>query len=142
MKRAFLLAAALLSAPVAADEPLVFNGLQFVDTVTKDGYVRGVFFNVDSVRRHKDYVRAWVMTVNSDTGGMVNIDGIGYTRALMVFNCRAKSVAVKAYADYTAAHRLVDSHETDSRKLTFDSTVPASIGESLLNAVCKKGESI
>lgn len=114
--------------------PIVINGLQYVHHVEKDGRQQGVFVNVDSVRRYKEYVKAWILKANSDDSGLIDVDGVGYTRALYVFNCPMKTLARKAVTHYTSAHELIDSSE--SADLQFASAVPASIGEKLLVTVC------
>lgn len=136
--KAVIVAIAMV-APLALAEPIIVDGLQYVGRVAEDGYKQAMFFNLDSVKRHKEYVKVWTLMANADANNnVIDVDGVGYTRALYLINCRGRSLATKTVAYYTAADKLVGSTEQEYGEMKFTSAIPASIGEALLDAVCKR----
>lgn len=133
-----VLTCVLCLTPLALAEPIIIDDLQYVHHSTKDGREQGIFVNVGTLKRHKEYVKAWVVKVNSDASGLIDIDGIGYTRALYLFNCRNKTMSLKASAHYTAEHELIHSAELAPDQIHSVSVIPSSVGEKLLTAVCKR----
>lgn len=132
MKVMMTLVASAVASAVAAD-PLL------VGYAPKDGYVAAWFYDPAHLQRHKDYVKVWTTTIRANNDGVVDVEGVAVTKALMVINCRARTMGPKAIAQYSANDTLVSNDEVPVREIEFSSAIPGTIGESLMHEVCKKG---
>lgn len=100
------------------------------------------FVDAKTVIRSKPVRSAWIVTSypSSQKPDGYSVEGYQSTKEQWIFNCQDRSIAtlqVIRYNKMDAQGNIVFSRSIDKSKAVLDSVAPETIGEVILEAICK-----